>query len=156
MSDTQRSYWIGVVSAEHVQRGVEGGFSQVCHGKSQPLKRLKPGDGFIYYSPTLTFQGKERYQSFTAIGTVKDSPVYPYDMGNGFVPYRRDIDWADSVTASIQPLLDRLDFTAGRRNWGYQLRFGLFPISEHDFRLIAAAMQAEPAKLFPTQENTVS
>jgi hypothetical protein len=143
MSDAQRSYWIGVVSAEHVKRGVAGGFSQVCHGKSQPLKRLQPGDGFVYYSPNLTFQGKERYQTFTAIGTVKDGPVYPFDMGNGFVPYRRDIAWADGVAAPIQPLLDQLDFTAGRRNWGYQLRFGLFPISEHDFRLIAAAMRAE-------------
>ena len=44
--------------------------------------------------------------------------------------------------APIKPLLDRLDFTAGKSNWGYQLRFGLFEISDHDFRLIAEAMGA--------------
>jgi hypothetical protein len=33
-------------------------------------------------------------------------------------------------------------FTAGKPNWGYQLRFGLFPISAGDFRLIAKAMGA--------------
>jgi hypothetical protein len=27
-----------------------------------------------------------------------------------------------------------------KRNWGFQLRFGLFEISEHDMAMIAAAM----------------
>jgi len=40
-------------------------------------------------------------------------------------------------------LLEQLDFAAGKPNWGYQLRFGLFEISEHDFRLIGAAMGAK-------------
>jgi hypothetical protein len=31
-------YWIGVVSKEHVMRGVQRGFAQVCHGKEGPLK----------------------------------------------------------------------------------------------------------------------
>jgi hypothetical protein len=26
-------YWIGVASKEHVLRGVDEGFAQVCHGK---------------------------------------------------------------------------------------------------------------------------
>ena len=34
-------FWIGVVSKEHVLRGVEGGFCQVCHGKKRPLNRMK-------------------------------------------------------------------------------------------------------------------
>ncbi|CDN42337.1 hypothetical protein BN871_BE_00120 [Paenibacillus sp. P22] len=33
------SYWIGVVSASHVQRGGSGGFAQMCHGKSLPYRR---------------------------------------------------------------------------------------------------------------------
>ncbi len=32
---------------------------------------------------------------------------------------------------------------AATRNWGYQMRFGLFEISESDFRTIAEAMGAE-------------
>jgi hypothetical protein len=61
-------------------------------------------------------------------------------MGGGFTPFRRDVDWSDSREVAIAPLLDRLDLTAGRANWGYQLRFGLLPLSAHDLRLIAEAM----------------
>jgi hypothetical protein len=39
-------------------------------------------------------------------------------------------------------LLDALEFTSGKPNWGYQLRLGLFAIRAEDFRLIAAAMGA--------------
>jgi hypothetical protein len=65
-------------------------------------------------------------------------------MGGGFTPARRDVDWVDAKEAPIKPLLDRLDFTAGK-NWGYQLRFGLFEISERDFRLIGEAMDVKRA-----------
>ena len=37
-------YWVGVVSKNHVLRGVEGNFCQVCHGKGGPLNRMKKGD----------------------------------------------------------------------------------------------------------------
>ena len=37
-------------------------------------------------------------------------------------------------------LLDQLHLTQAKTNWGYQFRFGLLPIDEHDFRLIAEAM----------------
>jgi hypothetical protein len=63
-------------------------------------------------------------------------------MGD-WVAHRRDVDWAAADDAPIAPLLDQLDFTAGKTNWGYQLRFGLFEISAHDFDLIAAAMHAK-------------
>ena len=46
------------------------------------------------------------------------------------------------IIPGMQPLLDTLDFTAGKRNWGYQLRAGLIEISRHDFDLIAEAMHA--------------
>ncbi len=51
--------------------------------------------------------------------------------------------WAKAQEAPIRPLLDELAFTAGRSNWGYQLRFGLFAIDADDFRLIAMAMKAK-------------
>lgn len=136
-------FWIAVASAEHVRRGRSEGFMQVSHGKAAPLQRVKPGDRVVYYSPAVTLGGKDKLQAFTAIGTVKRGEPYLFDMAKGFQPYRRDVDWAQSVEAPIRPLLGKLQFTAGKPNWGYQLRFGLFPISEADFRLIAQAMAVE-------------
>jgi hypothetical protein len=137
-------YWIGVASAEHVRRGRGGGFMQLGHGNAAPLKRVKPGDRIVYYSPAVTLGGKDKLQAFTAIGAVKDREPYVADMGKDFKAYRRDVDWAKAEEAPIHPLLDRLEFTAGKPNWGYQLRLGLFPITAGDFRLIAKAMGAEP------------
>lgn len=135
-------HWIAVASADHVRRGRAEGFMQVCHGKCAPLRRIAAGDGVAYYSPTIKFGGKDRLRAFTAIGTVREREPYAYDMGGGFRPYRRDVAWADAQEASIKPLLDALAFTAAKRNWGYQFRFGLFAIGEPDFQLIAAAMDA--------------
>jgi EVE domain-containing protein len=137
------NYWIAVASADHVRRGRKDGFMQVNHGKAAPLKRIMPGDGIIYFSPTVTLGGSDKLQAFTAIGTVKDGEPYVADMAKGFKPYRRDVTWATAEEAPIRPLLETLDFTRGKPNWGYQLRFGLFPISEADFRSIAKAMGAD-------------
>ena len=51
-------FWIGVVSKEHVLRGVEGGFCQVCHGKKAPLNRMEKGDYLLYYSPKYQLNGQ--------------------------------------------------------------------------------------------------
>ena len=134
-------YWIAVAAAEHTRRGGTGGFMQVNHGKAAPLRRIHPGDGVAYYSPTVTMGGKDRLQSFTLIGRVKDGDIYAGEMGGG-TAHRRDVAWASAKDAPIAPLLDALEFTAGKANWGYQLRFGLFEISQHDFDLIADAMGA--------------
>ncbi|VTZ27293.1 conserved hypothetical protein [Methylocella tundrae] len=139
--------WLAVASAEHVRRGRELGFMQVCHGKVAPLRRVHPGNGVVYYSPTTSFQGKDKLQCFTAVGVVKLGQPYEFDMGGGFRPYRRDVDWWPAQEASIRPLLDILEFTAVGSNWGYQLRFGLFSISDHDFKLIAETMRANVAKV---------
>jgi hypothetical protein len=49
VSMNERNYWIGVVSKEHVARGVAGGFTQLNHGKAAPLERMRAGDGFAFY-----------------------------------------------------------------------------------------------------------
>jgi hypothetical protein len=87
--------------------------------------------------------GKDRLQSFVSIGRVRDEELYQGVMGGDFVPWRRTVDYAEATEAPIAPLLDRLEFTRGNRNWGYQMRFGLFEISEGDFRTIAETMGAE-------------
>nr|WP_316642135.1 EVE domain-containing protein [uncultured Roseateles sp.] len=133
-------HWIAVASAEHVRLGRAQGFMQVCHGKAAPLRRLQAGDWVSYYSPSTRSSGKDRLQAFTAVGRVLPGAPYAVDMGGGFVPFRRDVAWLPAAEAAIQPLLDQLDFTAGQRSWGYQLRFGLFAVSAHDMDLIARAM----------------
>ena len=133
--------WVAVASAEHVRLGREAGFMQVHHGKAAALRRISPGDCVIYYSPTAAFGGKDKLQAFTAIGVVRDGEPYQADMGGGFRPFRRDVTWLDAHETPIQKLLGVLEFAAGNRNWGYQLRFGLFPISDHDRQIIAEAMQ---------------
>ena len=61
-----------MASAEHVRIGRSKGFMQVCHGKAAPLRRIQPGDGVVYYSPTSVFRSKDQLQSFTAIGVISD------------------------------------------------------------------------------------
>jgi hypothetical protein len=137
--------WVAVASAEHVRIGRGQGFMQVCHGKAAPLKRVQPGDHVVYYSPSSAFRGQDKLQSFTAIGVVDDGAPYQADMGGGFSPFRRDVTWCSAEETPIKPLVGRLHFTTARPNWGFQLRFGLFEISEHDMKMIAAAMGASPA-----------
>ncbi len=133
--------WIAVASAEHVRLGRAQGFMQVNHGKLAPLKRIHPGDHVVYYSPTVVMRQPDGLQSFTAIGTVK--PIEPYQAsmhGGKFLPYRRDVDWCEAQETGIRPLLDHLEFTRGKTNWGYQMRFGLFEITAADMDVIAQAM----------------
>ena len=133
--------WIAVASAEHVRHGRAHGFMQVCHGKAAPLRRIRPGDRVAYYSPTEVFRGPGALKAFTAVGTVQPGEPYEFDMGGGFRPFRRDVAWLAAAETPIQPLLGRLEFTAGVKNWGYQLRFGLFAVSAHDLDLITSAMK---------------
>jgi hypothetical protein len=135
--------WVAVASADHVRRGLASGIMQVCHGKVSPLRRIEPGDRIAYYSPTIAFRGKAKCQAFTALGIVGDGEPYQVEMAESFCPFRRDVNWLPTRSAPIAPLLETLDFASGKRNWGYQLRFGFFAVSDHDMRVIAAAMGVE-------------
>ena len=95
------------------------------------------------FSPVRVFGEKAPCQAFTAVGVVRDERVYQGDMGGGFHPFRKDVDWLDAQEASIRPLLEALSFTQGKSNWGYAFRFGLLKVTEADMDLIARAMDAE-------------
>ena len=136
-------YWIAVASVDHLARGKAGGFMQVNHGKQGPLKRIKKGDVVAYYSPLKIYGGAEKLRAFTGLGHITSELPYQGDMGDGFKPFRHDVTWHKSCDAPIEPLLQLLEFTKGKTNWGYQFRFGLFEISETDLRTIATAMAAE-------------
>ena len=81
----QRNFWIGVVSKEHVDIGVAGGFTQVNHGKAGPLERMRAGDGFAFYSPRTAYPDGELLQAFTAIGRIRNGTVYQVSVGDSFV-----------------------------------------------------------------------
>ena len=143
-----RQFWIGVVSRDHVQIGVKGGFVQLNHGKKAPLQKLHAGDGFVYYSPRTSSMAGETCQMFTAIGIVKSGVVNQADMGGGFRPYRVDVQFLDGKEAPIRPLLDRLSFIKDRTHWGYAFRFGYLNVPAQDFILIAEAMACDFADNF--------
>ena len=147
--------WLAIASADHVAVGRSAGFMQVCHGKVSPLKRIRPGDCVVYYSPNQRYsashaqRGKDRLQAFTAIGTVKDGAPYRADMGGSFQPFRRDVIWHEGEPMALALLQTKLAFTQ-EKNWGYRLRQGLVEISEADMAIIAEAMftaSAEPYRL---------
>jgi len=140
-------HWLAVASRDHVRCGLAGGFMQVCHGKAAPLRRLQPGDRVVYYSPTAVFGQGDPLQAFTAFGQVAAGMPYQVTMHDDFHPYRRDVVWLAADETPIRPLLSELDLAAGQRHWSYALRLGLLPLSEHDARLIAAAMGIDPASI---------
>ena len=133
-------YWIGVVSKEHVLRGVRDGIMQLGHGKKTPLARLGKGDWLIYYSPVATFSKKEKLQTFTTLGQVADNEIYPYPISKDFVPFRRKVNYKKIVDTPIQPLIEELSFIKPKTSWGYVFRFGLVEIPEEDFKIIKQKM----------------
>jgi hypothetical protein len=136
------NYWIGVVSKSHVEKGIEGGFIQLNHGKKAPVQRLKAGDGVIMYSPRTAFPDGEPLQAFTAIGTVISGDVYQVEMAPDFHPYRVDVQFARCTETPIKPLLRDLSFIKNQAHWGAAFRFGLFRVDADDFVLIAKRMGA--------------
>ncbi|GAB3904500.1 EVE domain-containing protein [Larkinella knui] len=136
-------YWIAVASKDHVMRGVAGGFMQANHGKQAPLKRMKPGDWIIFYSPKQILESDEKCQAFTAIGQVRDDEIYQYSMTENFAPFRRNVQFQAAKEVSILPLIDALDFIPNKKAWGYPFRFGFFEIGQKDFDLIDSQMRGD-------------
>ena len=134
-------YWMNVASNDHVQVGTKIGITQSCHGKAAPLKRMHKGDWLIHYSPKEHFQGNESCKKFTSLGQVSDNKIYQFDMGNDFIPWRRNINYLDIRPVSILNLLETLSFTKGKgKHWGMVFRFGFFEIPESDFKFLYKEM----------------
>jgi hypothetical protein len=131
------TYWINTVSADHVQRGVAGGFTQANHGKPYMLRKMARGDWIIFYSPKTALEQGESLQAFTAIGRVSDDE--PYQLSSE-QPWRRKMEFLPCTATPIRPLLDQLEFIVDPQRWGYKFRFGVFRIEEPDFLLIRSAM----------------
>jgi len=136
-----------VASKDHVQRGLAGGFIQANHGKATPLKRMQSGDWVVFYSPKIEYDKPEKCQCFTAIVRVVEDEVYQHDMGGGFIPFRRKVQFLPSNDISILPLIDDLSFIKDKTHWGAPFRFGTLQIPEEDFLLIASRMVEDKSLL---------
>ena len=133
-------FWVGVVSKEHVLRGVEGGFCQVCHGKKAPLNRMKKGDYLLYYSPKYQLKGQEKLQAFTAVGKILDDTAYQVEMFEDFFPFRRDVSYYQPVKdCHIEQVRTHPEW----RQYASQIRYGHFEVSKEFFLYIFEQMKQE-------------
>jgi hypothetical protein len=132
-------YWIVVASRDHVQRAVEQGICQVCHGKEASLKRMSAGDWVVFYSSKERYGDAERCRKFSAIGKIKNELVYQVRMNENFAPFRRSVEFYPSSEAPIEPLLPLFSFIRNK-SWGYLFKSGLIQIPRQDFLLITSRM----------------
>lgn len=131
--------WLAVVSQDHVDRAVSLGIAQVNHGRRGPLASMHAGDRLVYYSPRTSMRGGSPLRAFTALATFPDDDLWQADEGE-FRPWRRRASYvAEARPAPVDELRGALELTAAP-NWGYQLRRGLVPLSDHDVDLAAEAM----------------
>jgi len=134
-------YWINTISLEHVLLGVAGGFMQADHGRDTRLRRLARGDGIVFYSPRTAMRSGDPLQRFTALGAIADDEPFEVEMGPGFHPWRRLVDFEQVGQAPIRPLLPALGFVTDEQRWGMPFRRGLFETTAGDFAVIAGAMR---------------
>jgi hypothetical protein len=137
------NYWILVAAKNHVLQGVTGEYAQAAHGKSNPLRRLKVGDGIIYYSPKLELGGTVSCQRFTALGCVVGEELYQVNLDDKFNPYRRHVKYLTSHETALTPLIPRLKFIKDKERWGNIFKFGIIHIPPEDFKLIATSMRVD-------------
>ncbi len=130
--------WLGVVSAEHVHRGVSLGIAQIGHGKRAGLARMHKGDTLVYYSPVNRLGDSAPLRQFTAIGAVADDMIWQADE-DGFTPFRRRVRYEKAHPVSLDQVKEHLTLT-NAPNWGYQLRRGLVALGAGDVAVLRAAM----------------
>jgi hypothetical protein len=107
---------------------------------------MKQGDWLVYYSPSVEMGGAQ-LRAFTAIGRVEDDDVYPFDMGSGFVPFRRRVRYARAREVALDAVKGHLELCA-RSGWSFALRRGLVPLSPIDLAVLGAAMGVRSGRLF--------
>jgi len=106
-------YWMNTISRDHVEVGVEGGFTQAGHGKAAGLKRLNAGDWLVFHSPKTSLDGGERLQAFTATGRVADDELRQAEMAAGFVARDRShSDLSTSATERLAPTRAGIEVSA--------------------------------------------
>jgi hypothetical protein len=147
VTDTPRGpqFWISTVSLDHVHGAIAGGFTQADHGANTRLKRMRPGDRIVYYSPRTSLSGGSPLQQFTALAEVTGEAPYQVTVTDDFRPWRLDVSFGESHPVDARTLVGALSFITDPSHWGFPFRRGLFTIPESDYRTIAEAMAAPGA-----------
>lgn len=130
--------WLGVVSAEHVQRGVSLGIAQIGHGKRTGLARMSRGDILVYYSPVQRLGDLTPLRHFTALGVIADDEIWQAHDGD-FQPFRRRVRYEATRPVPVEEVKALLSLTS-TPNWGYQLRRGLIPLNPADVGVLRHAV----------------
>src|SRR4029077_17096442 len=111
--------WINTVSRDHVERGVQGRFTQANHGKPNMLRKMARGDWIVFYSPRVVHPDGEPLRAFppigqvapptaqprrrlTPVGEVADEEPYQAEMSPDFHPWRRNVDFLDCTETPIR------------------------------------------------------
>ncbi len=137
---TEPLYWMNTVSLEHVQRGVEEGYTQADQGSDAPLRQLRPGDRLAFYSPRTARRSGVPLRQFTALATVTGAEPFQANVRPDFQPWRIAVRFETTQPADVGPLLERLSFITDVQEWSVPFRQGLFEITAEDFAIIRAAM----------------
>jgi hypothetical protein len=88
-------------------------------------------------------------RAFTAVGKVTGECSYPFDMGGGFVPYRRAVAYEQcGAPVPAKALAAQLHFMRSGSSWGVRARRGHFEIDLHDLEVIVRALRAAGACSF--------
>jgi hypothetical protein len=131
-------FWVAVAARDLVDAAVADGYVEVNHGKAPPLERMHAGDCVAYYSPRQSYPKGALLQAFTAIGVVRDAPLF--QATDAHQPFRRAVQWQPCAPAPVRPLLDALSFVRNKLHWGHAFRFGYLRVPPADFAIIAAAV----------------
>ena len=137
---TTHAYWIGVVSKNHVDTAVAGGFAQVNHGKAGPLERMRAATALPSIRRAPTIRTARRCRRSPPSAACATGSVYQADAATDFRPFRVAIDYLPATPAPVRPLIDALTFIRSKTHWGAAFRFGLVRVPAEDFARIAAAM----------------
>jgi hypothetical protein len=137
-----KRFWINTVSLDHVEEAAAGGFTQADHGAGTRLRRPRPGDEMIFYSPRTHLRGGEPVRQFTAWATITGDKPYQAHVSDDFHPWRLAAAFHACERTEAKPLVGRLSFIADPQHWGLPFRRGLFQVPQQDFEIIKTRMTA--------------
>lgn len=141
MTDTPTTrYWVHVITLDHAQKSMTGGFIQIDGDKSE----LSREDQVLFYSPRTRFRKGKSLQEFTALGVVQDTENQG-DGGKGgqATRPRLPMKFLSTKNIPIKPMLGQLSFLPDQERWEIPFAKGLFEINEADFLVISQAMGLE-------------
>jgi hypothetical protein len=139
VSITPRQFWVGVVSREHVHRGVEGGFIQLSHGEESTAAAHACRRWSRHTRRERRIRAASRC-STSLPSVIATGQIHQVEMSEDFKPYRVDVSFFKSTEVPIKPLVDRLSFIKNKTHWGAAFRFGYIKVPAPDFALIAEEM----------------